>query len=205
MAFYKDAAAEYYAYRDGGFNFIYYPQQGKVQGGNPASLVRAIEHFAYRGWSIDWKRTNTARNVLYLADMQHLNAEDQIALLSKTTESLYAQSKADKVSAREKLILGNIDNNTGDVLTEKFLSTTIKKMSNSGKALSRAHVVDWFNQFNLETIKLDSPVIILSTKSKATVISEGSTPLWQLFEEGKLRVLTAEAYKSKMDSHGGNS
>ncbi len=202
MPFYKDTNEAYYSYVEGGLNFLYYPHLGKVQANNNFSLTRAIEHFCVRGWAIDWDKTKLVRYTLFLSGMDHLSEELQIELLSTTIESLYAQSVADEAKARDKLLLSNVRNEDDTVIREDSLDRAMYDMKSSGKETTRDAIVDWFNHFNLETIKLDSPVIIRSTKSKSTIIAEGSKPLWELFEKGELRLLTLEQYTSKMTNHG---
>lgn len=187
----------YYSYSEGMLHFLYYPESGMVKASNTHSSHRAIEHFAMRGFEIDWLRTNMLRNTLYVILPDHLTVEESLSILSKTKEGLYAEELAIKQKARADIILNNVDNTTGEVIKEQYLIDTIGRL-NQLKNKSREDIADWYNKYNIEKARPDNPIIICSTKAKKTIISEGKKIIWSLFEEGNLRKLTKEEFETKM-------
>lgn len=191
---------DYYTYNVGFVNFIYYPDSGMVKCSNATSTYRCVEHFARRGFEIDWVTSNVVRNTLHVKLPEHLTEEEVISTLSKTKEELYAEHLHKKEEQLAELLSCNIDENTGKVITDNYLTHAISSL-NTSKSKSRGDAVAWFNHYNIEAARPDSPVIILSTKSKRVIIEEGKKIIWSLFNKGELRKLTKEDYQKKMDNY----
>lgn len=187
----------YYSYSEGALGFLYYPESGMVKASNSTSTYRAVEYFAARGYKVDWALTNVIRNTLYITMPDYIMEEEALLLLSKTKEELHAQEVTDLKIARDKVISQNVDNTTGEVIKELYLKTTMGRLNKSANK-TREDIASWFDNYNLEAIRPESPTINVSTKSKKTIINEGRGLVWQLFEKGELRKLTEDEYKDKM-------
>lgn len=195
---------EYYTYNEGTLSFTYYPVTGLVRGATADSTYRSIEHFARIGFEINWILCNIGRLTIYVKTPDHLSEEESLELISVSRESLFAAEKEDKKSLREKTIAGNIDNNTGKVLSEHTLKDQIRALKNDTK-YSREDVADWFNTFNIESIRTDYPLIVASTRSKKVISDQAKRYLWILFEQGKLIKLTPEEVAAKLKKYSGVS
>ena len=187
-----------YCHVDNLINFMYYPLTGLAKAANSVSFYRCIEHFAYRGFAIDWVRSNINTLTLFIIPPECLSEEESIALLSTSTQGLYNQSLAERKKSRDSIISKNIDNNNGKVITENQLKRSIENLI-ANKSKGRQDVIDWFNRYNIEDIRPEHPLMVLSTKPKKTLFLEGKTLLMKLFEEGKLKKLTKEEYLAKME------
>ena len=192
-------STEYFAYVEGAIRFTYYPHLNKVACTNGLSFYRSIEHFAYRGFEIDWTKSNINTLNLFVKAPEFLTEEETFDILSKGSETLYHQSKADEAKTRGKLILNNIDNNTGLPIEEVKLRNKIANMQASKH--NRYICAEWIGHYNIEVARPDKPLVTVSTKSKAIIMKEGKRVLLGLFEKGLLRKLTEEEYQEKLDKH----
>lgn len=187
----------YYTFKDGQLFFTYYPTLGKVSATNAQTTYMAIEHFVKRGFDIDWHKTRVGQLLLYVVTPEHLTEEETKSIICTTKDELVNSYKEDKLSSREKLILNNIDNNTGKPLSEKSLMNTMSAFHKDNH--DRYYVANWFNQFNIEKERPNKPIIIVSTKCKSVVVKEGRKVIMSLFNKGELRKLTPEQ-RSERDS-----
>ena len=197
MALNKIEGCNYFSYQEGLLGYLYYIESGIVKCNNANSTYLAIEHFSRRGFEIDWLNSNVGRRQLTVTLPEHLTQEESLSVLGKTKEELYAQETEDKRKVREEIISRNVDNSTGKVITEKYLRELMSTL-NSVVNKDRTNISDWFNKFNIEAIRPNAPIIVVSTKPKKTIITEGRGLIWKLFEKGELRKLTKEEFANKM-------
>lgn len=195
----KNEECKYYSYTEGSLRYLYYPEKGLVKCGNLFSTCKAIEFFSRRGFEIDWGKSSIKKNNLIVVMPTHLNTEEAVTILDTTKESLYALELSDKEEKRSKLILGNIDNSTGNVIEETKLRRHIENVIANKKG--REAIASWADHFNLEDIRPEHPLINVSTKPRTAIVKEVKKLIWQLFELGKLRKLTEEEYLAKMDKY----
>lgn len=187
---------QYYTYSEGTMFFTYYPLSGIVKPNSHPSAYRVIEHFARRGFEIDWLKTNVQRLNIVVNIPEHLTKEEVDALIQSTKDDLHEAYREDKKNNRDKVIQGNIDNNTGGIIKEDSLRSALSKLKKGGK--TREQAADFFNNYNIEEGRPAQPLMITSTKSKPVIVEEGKKILYKLFEQGKLRKLTPEEVSSKL-------
>lgn len=189
---------EYYVYVEGVVNFTYYPSTGFVKVANRLSYFRSIEHFAYRGMEIDWIKSNINSLILYIKPPDHLSEEEVVFILGQAKENMHNQFLENEIVSRTKRLSCNIDNRTGNVIEEGKLLNQLKNLV-INKKLDRYGCAEWFNHYNLDLIRPDNPLLIVSTKSRSIVIKEGKRLILSLFEKGELRRLTEDEYLAKID------
>ena len=197
MALTKVNNLDVYTWKESRYiGFVYRPTDGLVKTANRPSADKAIEYFSYKQYRIDWKNSNTAQGILQVIIPEHLSKEDEVELLSSTLDEMEATSIIKAEQVQDTLLLNNVDNTTGEIIKYQYLHDTMGRI-NKAKNKTREDVAEWFNHYNLEVIRPDNPVIVVSTKAKKTIIDEGRVLIWKLFNEGQLRKLTKEEYMTK--------
>lgn len=187
----------YFTFTEGAVSFVYYPDIQMVKVVNQLSFFRSIEFFAYRGFFIDWNRSNINTFTLFLIVPDYLEGHRANSIITRATNDLYNQAKEDEARRREERIKGNVDNNTGNIITFPVIESSLRSLKRSNK--SRQGIVDWFNRYNLEEIRPpDFPLMRVSTKPVNVLIEEGKASIRKLFDQGKLRKLTKEQYQEKL-------
>lgn len=186
----------YFTFTEGAVSFVYYPDTQMVKVSNQLSFFRSIEFFAYRGFLIDWNRSNINTFTLFLIVPDYLEGQRASSLITKATRDLHNQAKEDEKRRREDRSQTNLDNNTGNKITFTIIENAFRNLKRSNK--SRQQIVDWFNHYNLEEIRPDFPLMRVSTKPISILIDEGKTVIRKLFDQGKLRKLTEEQYQEKL-------
>tara|TARA_R110000787_G_scaffold90783_1_gene191460 strand:- start:2635 stop:3249 length:615 start_codon:yes stop_codon:yes gene_type:complete len=200
MTLIKAANLDIYTWKESRYiSFTYRPADGLVRAANRPSIEKAIEYFCYKQYRVDWKNSNTAQGILQVVIPDHLEADQEELLLTSSLEDMVATSLVAREKAKSSLLLLNVDNSTGEVIKEKYLSDTMGRINKSANK-TREDIAEWFNKYNLELARPDTPLISVSTKAKKTIIDEGKGLVWKLFEQGKLRKLTKEEYEAKIKS-----
>lgn len=198
MTLIKAADLDIFTWKESRYiSFTYRPADGLVRAANRPSIEKAIAYFSYKQYHVDWKNSNTTQGILQVIIPDHLEADQEELLLTSSLEDMVATSLVAREEAKAELLLLNVDNSTGEIIKEKYLSDTMGRI-NKAKNKTREDIVEWFNKYNIEDIRPDTPLIITSTKSKPTIIEEGRGLIWKLFEQGKLRRLTKEEYEAKI-------
>lgn len=185
----------YFSFTDGAVSFVYYPDSGMVKVSNPLSFFRSIEFFAFRGFQIDWNRSNINTLTMFLLIPYYLEGSKAKRIITTTTEDMHNQARED-LNRKKEAVKGNVDNSTGKMITFSVIESAFKNLARSNK--DRQGVADWFNRYNIDEIKKEAPILRVSTKSKKTIMEEGKRAIRELYSQGRLRKLTEEEYLTKM-------
>lgn len=199
-----DKVGNAYSYQEGVLSFLYYPDSGMVKGATNYATLRAIEHFAYRGFEVDWVNINTniGRNTFYIKPPEHLTEEDIRDLIRSTKKELTSVASQIKAKEKERVLGNNWNNKLDRQITETYLYTSIANL----KKKDRKTISEWFNKFNIEEVRrCDSPLLTVSSRSVTMLIEEGKNLVFKLYHKGKLIRYSEEEYQNKLRKYGVNS
>lgn len=180
--------------------FTYTPSTGRVSCAKH-HRVKVLTHFIQRGYSIDdrtKKQTDFDKGYFTVVIPDYLSEEERLHVLSLSEVELHEASEILKSKIRDKTILGNIDNTTGEVISEYTLYNRLRNIkidTDRGKQ----KVCDFFNRYNIEEVRKCTPLMTYTTQARKNLVLEGSNALWKLFEKGELRRLTKQEFIDKMD------
>lgn len=183
-----------YVHTDDHMYFQYTPSTGVIRCQTRVNMLKCAHHLGMNNIPVDWVNSKVAIFVLQVQPMNAKADEDTVAATLS-----FCQHYEDIIS-HEKY-KNNVDNRTGAVLNWNSLKVIMSRMIKD-KSFDRNKVANWFNSFNIETIRPDEPVLIVSTKSKDTLVVEGKKWIERLYSKGELIRYTKEQFNEKMEKYG---
>jgi hypothetical protein len=185
---------ECYTHNDSFAYFKYFPLSGVIRCHSRMNMFKVLHLLGTCGIDVDWNKTNIMTFVIQLPPL--CDEQDDIVI----TQLLdFCQPYEDIISSEK--YKNNVDNRTGRMLQWSSLKVQMSNMISS-KSFDRVKTANWFNSFNIETIRPEEPLMIVSTKSKATIVDEGKKWLERLYAEGKLIKYTKDELKTKLEKYG---
>lgn len=187
------ALRKHYVHADNHMYFHYTPSTGVIRCQTRVNMLKCAHHLGMNNIPVDWVNSKVAIFVLQVEPMTSDADEDTVANVLS-----FCQYYEDSLNS--ELYKNNVDNRTGLMLQWNSLKVTMSRMIND-KSFDRTKVANWFNGFNIETIRPEEPLMIVSTKSKATIVDEGKKWIERLYSKGELIKYTKEETKCKLEKY----
>lgn len=183
-----------YTHQEDNLYFQYYPFSGVIRCHSKLGMLKVVHLLGESNIDVDWNKTNILKFIVQLPPMFEKQEDYLVGQVLS-----FCQHYEDIIS-HEKY-KNNVDNRTGAVLNWNSLKVIMSRMIKD-KSFDRNKVANWFNSFNIETIRPDEPIISISTKSKDTLVVEGKKWVERLYSKGELIRYTKEQFNEKMEKYG---
>lgn len=183
-----------YTHNEDNLYFQYYPFSGVIRCHTRFNMFKVVHILGMHNIEVDWNKTNILKHTVQLPPLTFEQEEhfvDSILSFCQYYEDILSDEK----------YKNNIDRKNNKVLQWNSLKVQMSQMIKS-KAFDRSKTAQWFNMFNIEDIRPEEPLIIISTKSKATIVEEGRKYIEKLYSQGRLIRCTKEEYKEKVEKYG---